>query len=380
VVTAPAAAVGAPVAVTVSADGPGAFLSSAPAAGIGADDTLDESAPVAPLRGAEMPAMTVRVREPASVALASVLSLQRTLVRIGLVVLLLSAAAGGVMAWGLSRPIRRLTASVREIAAQGRPEPVADLPQARGEVGILSSAFRDMLERLAVAQRKAIAQSRLVLLGEVAASVAHDVRTPLSVLKTSAQLLAAGDLPVDEQRSLAHMLAAEVDRLNAVVSQLVDLARTRPPRLAPQSLAALVESAVVVVRPWARSASVDIGVDVVPEGSRVRADRDYVQQVLLNLLHNAVQAASPDGRVAVRVRVEAPWAAIEVRDSGPGFTADALRRAFSPFFTTKPEGTGLGLTIAKRIVEEQGGDMGAHNVDGGGACVWLRLPLVTETA
>lgn len=370
-----------PVEVTVSAVAMGTLFATPSLAG---DDTgqpmLEERAAVPGLRGVDGPTLMVIVREPASVALASVLSLRQTLVRIGCIVLLLSAAAGGTMAWRLSQPIRRLTASVREITARGRPDPDADLPEATGEVGILSSAFRAMLERLTDAQREAIAQSRLALLGEVAASVAHDVRTPLSVLKTSAQLLAGGEMPMAEQRDVANMIAAEVDRLNAVVSQLVDLARTRPLRLAPQSVAALVDSAVVVLRPWARSASVVIETEVGGDVGWARADRDQVQQVLFNLLHNAVQAASPGGRVMLRARATPPWAVIEIVDSGSGFTPEALRRAFSPFFTTKPEGTGLGLTIAKRIVEEQGGEVGVRNVEGGGACVWIHLPLVTEVA
>jgi two-component system sensor histidine kinase HydH len=339
---------------------------------------LEETARLPNLQGVESPALTVVVREPAAVALANVLSLRRTLVWIGLLVLLLSGAVGGAVAWRISQPIRRLTASVKEITARGRPEPIADFPEAAGEVGILSSAFQDMLERLTAAQREAIMQSRLALLGEVAASIAHDVRTPLSVLKTSAQLLAGAEVPAPEQRDLARMVAAEVDRLNGVVSNLVDLARPRPVRIAPESVQALVESAVAVLRPWARSADVVIEMDARATELRVRADRDQVQQVLLNLIHNAVQAASKPGRVAVRSYPDAPWAVIEVTDTGAGFTPEALERAFSPFFTTKPEGTGLGLAIAKRIVEEQGGEVGARNLEGGGASVWIRLPMVME--
>jgi signal transduction histidine kinase len=242
-------------------------------------------------------------------------------------------------------------------------------------VGVLSSAFQAMMERLTTAQREAVHQSRLALLGEVAASIAHDVRTPLSVLKTSAQLLAGGELPAGEQRELARMVAAEVDRLNGVVSHLVDLARPRPRRPALHPVAELVEGAAMVLRPWARAAAVSLEMEPAGTALCIRADHDELQQVLLNVLHNAVQAASKPGRVAVRWYADPPWVVVEVRDSGPGFSPDALARAFSPFFTTKSDGTGLGLAIAKRIVEEQGGEVGARNVADGGACVWLRLPL-----
>jgi signal transduction histidine kinase len=372
-----------PVEVAVLASGVGPILRGATTPRREAADgpeVVEESADLPKLQGVTGPALSVVVREPAAAAHATVRSLRRALLRTGLLVLLVSVAVGGAVAWRISQPIRRLTASVEEVTARGRPEPIADVPRATGEVGILASAFQAMLERLTAAQREAIVHSRLALLGEVAASLAHDVRTPLSVLKTSAQLLAAGEVPASEQRDLARMVAAEVDRLNGVVSQLVDLARPRPTRVAPQPVATLVEGAAAVLRPWARSAAVELEVDVGASELRVRADRDQMQQVLLNVLHNAVQASSKPGRVVVRGYPDPPWVVIEVTDTGVGFAPEALGRAFSPFFTTKPEGTGLGLTIAKRIVEEQGGEVGARNLEGGGASVWIRLPRVTEAA
>jgi signal transduction histidine kinase len=337
--------------------------------------TLEARAPVSALVGVDAPQLAVVVREPIAVALASALSLRDTLLRIGLAVLLVSVAIGGGVAWRATQPIRRLTAAVREITARGQPEPMANLPRSASEVGVLASAFQAMLERLATAQREAVVQSRLAVLGEVAASLAHDIRTPLSVLKTSAQLLAAGEIPADEQRAVARMVAAEVDRVNGVVSHLVDLGRPRPRRVGTHALEELVAGAADVVRPWARAADIGLEVTAADGPLRVRADRDQMLQVLLNLLHNAVQAASRPGRVAVAWRAEPPWAVIEVTDSGQGFTPDGLARAFSPFFTTRPDGTGLGLAIAKHVVEEEGGEIGARNLPGGGACVWLRLPL-----
>jgi signal transduction histidine kinase len=341
---------------------------------------FEKTAAVQPLPDIDGPALTIRVRQPARIALASILSLRDTLAQVAIVVLVLSAIAGGVMAWRVSVPIRRLTASVEAITSGGRPEPPLDLPGGAGEVGVLASAFEAMMARLAATHAEAVARSRLALLGEVAASLAHDVRTPLSVMKTSAQLLASGEISGQEQRDLARMVAAEVDRLNKVVTDLVDLARPREARRSMQSLGELTERAAAVLRPWARARGVAIETGTSRPGLRVLADGDQMQQVLLNLMHNAVQATSYPGVVGVRWFADGSWVVLEVSDSGAGFDREALARAFSPFFTTRVDGTGLGLAIVKRIVEEHGGDVGARNLDGGGACVWCRLPLRDEVA
>jgi signal transduction histidine kinase len=362
--------------VEVVADGAGTILSDRR----GSDgEMLHASAQVGTLApGVDGPRITVQVREPAAVAFRSAVALRQTLARIALAVLVLSVALGGLVAWRISQPIRRLTGAARAIAARGRPEPLVALPEAGGEVGVLSSAFETMLERLAAAQREAIHQSRLALLGEVAASIAHDVRTPLSVLKTSAQLLANGEVAAAERHELGTMVALEVDRLNRVVSRLVDLARPQRPRVAPEPLAGLVDEAIALLRPWARERGIELETRPGAPALRVRVDRDHIEQVVLNLLHNAVQAART--RVVLGWTAEPTTALVEVTDDGAGFTDEALARAFSPFFTTKAEGTGLGLAITKRLVEEQGGQVGAENQASGGARVWLRLPLAMEVA
>jgi signal transduction histidine kinase len=358
----------------------GVLAETRPSAGARPGPEFEKTAAVQPLRDVGVPALTIRVRQPASVALASILSLRDTLAQVAIVVLMLSAIAGGVMAWRVSVPIRRLTASVEEITSRGQPELPPGLPGGAGEVGVLAAAFEAMMARLAATQAEAVARSRLALLGEVAASLAHDVRTPLSVMKTSAQLLARGEVAGEEQRELARMVAAEVDRLNKVVTDLVDLARPREAQRSVHSVGELAERAIAVLRPWARARGVEIETGAGEPGLRVLADGDQMQQVLLNLMHNAVQATSNPGVVGVRWFADGTWAVLEVSDSGVGFDREALARAFSPFFTTRADGTGLGLAIVKRIVEEHGGDVGARNLDGGGACVWCRLPLRAEAA
>src|SRR5262249_55185099 len=193
---------------------------------------------VPPLADAEAPDLEAVVVEPSDVALAAVDALGTTLLRVAIVVIALGSGLGALVAWRISRPIRRLTATVQAISASGRVDAPVRFSPTSGEVGILATAFQGMMTSLGEAQAEALAQSRLAVLGEVAANVAHEVRTPLAVLKTSAQLLARPELPLDEKRRLGTLIAGEVDRLNRVVTDLVDLVRPRSPQYRNESMPA----------------------------------------------------------------------------------------------------------------------------------------------
>jgi signal transduction histidine kinase len=250
--------------------------------------------------------------------------------------------------------------------------------RAGGEVGVLASAFDEMIATVGEQQAALLAQSRLVALGEIAASIAHEVRTPLSVLKTSAQLLGRSDLPSDEQRTLSGLLSGEVDRLNRVVTDLVDLARPRTTVHEPVSVRDAVERAVRFFAVTAERRRVALDAEVDGDPLTVEGSRDHLHQVLLNLLHNALQATPDGGRVTVAAHRDGGWVVVRVEDTGPGFADAVLANVFTRFQTTKPDGTGLGLVISKRLVEEHRGRIQVDNVAGRGARVIVRLPCPQE--
>ncbi len=319
-------------------------------------------------------AVDVVVSQPVAEALAAVTTLRSALLKTVSIVLLVSAVLSAIVAWWIGRPIRRLTATVREITQHGLQEAEWQFPTTDGgEVGLLASAFRAMLERLAVAQAEAVMQSRLALLGEIAANVAHEVRTPLSILKTSAQLLARRELPSSEQHELADAVTGEVDRLNAVVTDLVDLARPKRTAYRIASLPDVVHRATAFFATTALKQGIELDVRIAPDVPPFYGSADQMYQVVLNLVHNALQALSGPGRIVIRCARDGEWVVLDVEDTGPGFAPEILPKAFTRFCTTKPDGTGLGLAISRRIVEEHGGTIVAENVPGGGARVRLHV-------
>ena len=334
-------------------------------------------APFDGLRGLDL---VIRVEEPRAVALEPLGAARRALWNIAGLALLVGSLLGGLMAWRIAAPIRQLTAAAGAIGERGRTDVDVLLPEGRGEVGVLARTLRRMLESLDAARARAISQERLAFLGEIAANIAHEVRTPLSVLKSSAQLIARDGVPAGERQRLAANVTAEVDRINGIVTDLVDLARPRPTRYRVESVPDLIERVVGICAAPARQAGVRIRYARPAQHCDVRGSADQLHQVMLNLTQNALQAMRGPGEVQLACRRDDGWVEITCVDSGPGIAPEILPRLFSPFCTTKRDGTGLGLAIARRIVGEHGGTIAAANRPPAGACFTIRLPACAEAA
>ena len=212
---------------------------------------------------------------------------------------------------------------------------------------------------LARAQAELIERERLAALGEMAASVAHEVRNPLGVIFNSLGSLKRLLQPQGDVQLLLDIVGEEADRLNRMVGDLLDYSRPLRPTLQPVSLQMVLEEAIAsTLRPGEEN-PVEVRLRIEPGLPPVRADARLLRQAVVNLVTNSLQAM-PHGGVltvsAARVLSDAgAQARIAVHDTGVGIPPDARSKAFQPFFTTKPTGTGLGLAVVKRIVEGHGG-------------------------
>ncbi|GJG86796.1 hypothetical protein tb265_19770 [Gemmatimonadetes bacterium T265] len=226
---------------------------------------------------------------------------------------------------------------------------------------------------------------KLAALGELVAGVAHEMNNPLAGISAFAELLleTPPDAPFDaEDREAVRLIKREADRATAVVRDLLTFAREAAPTWGPVALDALLERTVRVRAYAARTAGVDVRLDIEPDLPPVRGDERKLQQVFVNLIANAEHAlrgsAPGERRVTVCAWRAAPnRVGVRVRDTGPGVPPDVLGRVFEPFFTTKPpgEGTGLGLSVSYGIVHAHGGELRAQNLPDGGAAFDVLLPV-----
>ncbi|EMX9094111.1 TPA: two-component system sensor histidine kinase ZraS [Klebsiella oxytoca] len=219
-------------------------------------------------------------------------------------------------------------------------------------------------------------KEKLLALGHLAAGVAHEVRNPLSSIKGLARYFAERTPADGEAHQLALVMAREADRLNRVVSELLEL--VRPAHLKYQSvdLNEVITHSLQLVSQDAASRAISLKFIAQPALCRIQADPDRLKQVLLNLYLNAIHAIGRDGVITVAVRECGDGRVkVSVADSGKGMTAEQLQAIFTPYFTTKADGTGLGLAVVQNIVEQHGGTIDAESTSGKGALFTLYLPV-----
>jgi two-component system sensor histidine kinase HydH len=222
-------------------------------------------------------------------------------------------------------------------------------------------------------------REKALLLEKMAPVLAHEIRNPLGSIKGAAQVLRS-EAESEEQRNLLDVITEEVNRLNRVVSQFLDYARPYAPDLKPQAINAVIEKVVAVIEANNLSSRIDIELELHPHLPPVSVDQEQLHQVILNIAINAIEAMPDGGTLTIRtsrIRSDAGDAVgISIRDTGPGISREKLKQIFTPFFTTKERGVGLGLAVCRRIIRNHGGRIRVKSIPGQGTIFYIRLETV----
>lgn len=279
----------------------------------------------------------------------------------------------------LLAPLPLLHARVGAVARGEPSEPLTAVRQ--DELGRLTSEFERMLVALANRDRKLLAAERLAAIGRMASHVTHEVRNPLSSIGLNVELL-ADELPAgsNEARELLASIHREIDRLTGITEDYLRLARVPEPRLELVDLDDFVDGIVRFVRPEMSRASVALEHQRSEAALEVAVDESQLRQALLNLLRNAREAMPDGGTVQIGSRSEDDAVELRITDSGIGMAEDQRARIFDPFFSTKSQGTGLGLPLTQQIVAAHGGSIRVEANPEGGTVFVIRLPLGDRSA
>ena len=299
--------------------------------------------------------------------------------------LFLAALLGRLVAHWIIRPVRKLAATAGRLAAGGLHEPLDPEAAASDEIGELTRAFAAMVESLRRSQNELVKAERLAATGKLAASVAHEIRNPLTSLRMTVQMLAEKDEKKQggADREAYQVLLGEIDRLTLAVEELLTFARPRPPQRVPTDLNRLVQDTVKFLDRQLQHARVQAKLEAdAAAPADLSLDPNKVRQLLVNLILNAMLAIVRDGTLTLRTRwlAEQRCVSLEVADTGPGIPEEVREKVFDPFVSTKPGGGGLGLAIAKQVAEEHGGSI-RFETGKSGTTFYVEFPaLAPETA
>ena len=316
--------------------------------------------------------------------------------------LLLMGMLGSI--W-IDRPMSRLRAQAERIGT-GDFETRLDV-SGRDELGDLAGTIDRMRGQLAEAREAEQAANaekfealeklrhteRLATLGRLSAGMAHELGTPLNVIAGRAKLISSAELTPEDVARSATIIGEQAERMTGIMRQLLSFARRGEAKKQPVEVGSLLKSIVPLLELSAHKQNVELQVIDPPQSLRVYADPGQLQQVLLNLALNGIQAMPEGGQLglssALETTVKVPesqqvegsdWACLKVRDQGVGISPEDLAHIFDPFFTTKEigQGTGLGLSIAYGIIEEHGGWIDVTSTPGQGSCFSVYLPAGKE--
>jgi len=253
---------------------------------------------------------------------------------------------------------------------------------ARAQLADLHDELAESLVRLQESEEQLIQAEKLSSLGQMAASIAHEINNPLAGVLVYTQLIAkklrSGTLEQDVALDYLAKMASEVDRSSRIIRNLLDFARPSELTLGDVEINTVVEDALALVGHRAVLGQIEVVRDLAPDLPKVYADYDQLRQVLVNLTLNAIQATPPEGRVTLRTRTGSDGSLmVTVADNGCGISEENRRKLFTPFFTTKEkgEGVGLGLAVAKGIVEKHAGTMEVDSAPGEGTTFTVGLPV-----
>ncbi len=288
----------------------------------------------------------------------------------------------GVLAYLIQRPMLELQDKVA-LVTEGNLEVAVSFAGRNDDIGDLGRNFNHMLQQLRESRKEIETMHRtqmsraehLATLGELATGLAHEIRNPLAGIAGVIEIIGRDLPPTSPAREMVKDVRTEINQINRILTDLLETARPHPPKIMRSNLNTTVEHAVMLARQQVLSQPIRIELEQAADLAEVEHDSDQIHQMVLNLLLNAVQAIDGPGTVKVRIGDLGNCAAITVTDSGRGIPEQQLAQIFRPFYTTRGNGTGLGLSLVRRIVDEHHGRINVTSQVGKGSTFEVLLPF-----
>ena len=310
-------------------------------------------------------------------ALAPIKQMGLIMLALSIMTLLISFLIAIPVAKHITKPISKLTIFAKNFVSSG----IQSKPPEGGPVEVkeMTEAFTRMIANLEKSQENLTRAAKLAVVGEMAAAMSHEVRTPLGIIRSSAQVLMREPQLTKEGKEVCGFVISETERLNKLVSTLIDAAKPRALDLKPNDIIGLTKHALALLKVEAEKKNIQLHFEAhaMPE-LILNIDVAQMTQVVLNLLMNAIQILSEGGQVRVTISRMQTHAQISVADDGPGISEDKRNHVFDPFFSQRAGGIGLGLAIVRQIVYAHFGEIFVQESPQHGAEFIIRLPYLNN--
>jgi len=234
--------------------------------------------------------------------------------------------------------------------------------------------LEDNYRQLAEARDRLLRSERLAAIGSMAAHVAHEIRNPLVTIGGFARSIVRQTDPHTECHQSATIIAEEVARLEKILANVMDFTRPSFPKKVPAHINEIVRAACDFLKGQLEEKKIELELTLAGDLPVLMIDPDQMRQVLLNLIKNAMESLHSGGIIEIETAQQRDYVRISIKDNGPGIPAELLENMFNPFFTTKPDGTGLGLAVTRKIVEDHGGEIIVKSTAGEGSTFTVLLP------
>lgn len=288
----------------------------------------------------------------------------------------------GVLTYLIQRPMVELQEKMAVISS-GNLDVAVTFSQSNDEIGDLGRKFNHMVQQLKESRLEIETMHRtqmsraehLATLGELATGLAHEIRNPLAGIAGVIEIIGRDLPPSSPAREMVKDVRLEINQINRILTDLLETARPHPPQMMKSSLNTTVEHAVMLARQQVISKPIYIDFQKNPDLPEIDHDSDQIHQVVLNLLLNAEQAIDGSGTVTVTIASEDDCAVVTVADTGRGMTEQQIAQIFRPFYTTRSNGTGLGLSLVRRIIDDHHGQIEVTSEPGEGSTFRVLLPF-----
>ncbi len=315
----------------------------------------------------------VLILQPSKNALAPVSDLWIAILVLLSLTIFLAVLMAFWMSAKIAKPIVQLADFTRGFM-QGKQTLPPKIHASR-EITQLSEQFSLMVANLEQSKQDLIRASKLAVIGEMAATMAHEVRTPLGILLSSAEILQREPKLTDIGQEMTEFIISETARLNALITTLLACAKPQQPAFIRQDISKTIKHCLELLQHQADSKQIHLALEYAETPIYIEFDHDLMLQVFLNLLMNAIQHVNQGGKVVVCLQASELAVAIDINDNGVGISDDNKAKVFEPFFTQRRDGIGLGLTVVQQIIHAHRGKITVTDSSYGGASFQITLPL-----